>query len=268
MATEVQVFDSADAMLDAAADAVVDAAAASIALRGRFTVALAGGSTPKGLYQRLAGAWRDRIDWTRVVVFWGDERCVPPTHPDSNYRMAREALLDHVPIPPSQVHRMAGEADPTAAALDYAATLEATLLPAQPSDGSSSATNLPAAAPGASGGGAPGAFDLVLLGLGDDGHTASLFPDKTAGRETLRSVVAEHVDAARGWRLTLTPPLINRARSTLWLVAGAAKAPALAAVLEGPPAPDEFPAQRITGHDVRWLVDRAAARQLTAPPPA
>ncbi len=119
----VEVFDDPAALLDAAADAVTAIALASVAARGRVTLALAGGSTPRGLYQRLAGGWRERLDWTRVHVFWGDERCVPPTHADSNYRMAREALLDHVPIPTAQIHRMAGEADPEAAALDYAATL-------------------------------------------------------------------------------------------------------------------------------------------------
>lgn len=238
----VDVFADASAMLDAASDAVTTLATASIAARGRVTIALAGGSTPRGLYQRLAGAWRDRLDWTRVHVFWGDERCAPPTHADSNYRMAREALLDLVPIPPTQVHRMAGEADPEAAALDYAALLAATL------DGASSDR--------------PGAFDLVLLGLGADGHTASLFPNRAAARETRRLVVAEHVDAARGWRLTLTPPVLNAARHALVLVAGADKADALAAVLEGPPNEELLPAQRLAGSDVRWMTDLAAAHLL------
>lgn len=255
MPSRLEVFDTADAMLDATAEAVVEIAVRRIAERGRFTLALAGGSTPRGLYQRLSGPWRARVDWSRVHVFWGDERMVPPGHPDSNYRMAREALLDHVPIPAAQIHRMAGEADPAAAEQEYAAALAAHLEPAPHSH----------ASPGQPSHVTP-AFDLVLLGLGDDGHTASLFPGKSAGQETNRLVVAEHVDAARGWRLTLTPPLLNAARHTVWLVAGAAKAPALAAVLEGPSAPDQYPAQRITGRDVRWMVDRAAARLLATSP--
>lgn len=238
----VEVFDDAAAMLDAAADAVTAIATASIAARGRVTIALAGGSTPRGLYQRLAGGWRDRLDWTRVHIFWGDERCVPPTHADSNYRMAREALLDHVPIPAAQMHRMAGEAEPEAAALDYAGVLAATI------DGGS--------------GERPVVFDLVLLGLGADGHTASLFPNRAAARETRRLVVAEHVDAARGWRVTLTPPVLNAARHVLVLVAGADKAEALAAVLEGPLNAELLPAQRLAGSDVRWMADAAAARLL------
>ena len=246
----VRVFADADALLDAAAECVTAQAVASIAARGRFMLVLAGGSTPKGVYQRLARApWRDRIDWPRVHLFWGDERCVPPTHAESNYRMAREALLDHVPVPPAQVHRLRGEDVPDSAAFSCEAELRATLDP------------------GAAGG--PSVLDLVLLGLGADGHTASLFPGSDAGRELTRWVVAEHVDTSRGWRLTLTPPIINAARSVLFLVAGDAKAPALAAVLEGPAMPDTRPAQRIAmgGGHVRWMVDRRAARLLTPADP-
>ncbi len=244
MSGHIEIFDDVEAMLDAAATAVVEVAAASIAARGRFTVALSGGSTPVGLHERLAGAWRGRIDWPRVHVFWGDERAVPPDHADSNYGMARRTLLDHVPVPAAQIHRMKGEIDPPTAASDYAATLLTAL--------------------GDAGHGQPEPLDLALMGLGDDGHTASLFPGRSAGRETERPVVAEHVDAKHGWRITLTPPVLNAARHTIWLVEGAAKAPALAAVLEGPPAPDQFPAQRITGTDVRWMIDREAARRLSS----
>jgi len=242
----VLVFDDAAAMLDAAADAVAEIAAASLVARGRVTLALAGGSTPRGLYQRLAGAWRDRLDWTRVHVFWGDERCVPPTHADSNYRLARESLLDHVPVPSTQIHRMPGDLEPMAAARQYAESLAATL-------------------PGSPSGPWP-VFDLVLLGLGADGHTASLFPGSAAVDETERPVVATPPADGRGWRLTLTLPVLNAARSTLWLVAGDSKAPALAAVLERLPAPVPLPARQVTGQDVRWLVDRAAARLLTPNP--
>lgn len=241
----VRVFADADALLDAAAECVTAQAVASIAARGRFMLALAGGSTPKGVYQRLARApWRDRIDWPRVHLFWGDERCVPPTHAESNYRMAREALLDHVPVPPAQVHRLHGEDVPDSAAVAYEAKLRATL--------------------DASAGAGAGVFDLVLLGLGSDGHTASLFPGGTAGRELTRWVVAEQVDDAHGWRLTLTPPVLNAARAIVFLVAGSDKAGALAAVLEGPVVPDVFPAQHIAmgGGHVSWIVDAAAAALL------
>jgi 6-phosphogluconolactonase len=247
----VQIFANADALLDAAAEFVTAQAVASIAARGRFVLALAGGSTPRGLYQRLARApWRDLVDWPRVHVVWGDERCVPPTDPASNYRAAREALLDHVPVPPAQVHRLRGEDVPDSAAFHYETELRATL---------------DAGAPGA-----PGALDLVLLGLGTDGHTASLFPGMPSGRLITRWVVAEHVDTSRGWRLTLTPPIINAARSVLFLVAGDDKAPALAAVLEGPARPSALPAQRIAGGSghVTWMVDRPAARLLTPADPS
>ncbi len=239
----VDVFPDAGALLDAAADAVTAIAAESIRARGRVALALAGGSTPRGLYERLAGPWRDRIDWARVHVFWGDERCVPPTHADSNYCLAAEALLRHVPVPSTHIYRMAGEPEPAMGARQYAATL-ASVLDARA--------------------GAPPVLDLVLLGLGADGHTASLFPGSEAVDDTLHTVVATPPAEGRGWRLTLTLPVLNAARSTLWLVAGETKAAALAAVLDGLPAPLPLPAQRVTGHDVRWLVDRAAARLTVA----
>ena len=245
----VQVFVDVDALLDGAADVVVRAAAASIEARGLFTLALSGGSTPQGLYRRLASAaWRDRIDWARVHLFWGDERCVPPTHDASNYRMARESLIDHVPVPPAHVHRMHGEDAPDSAAVDYETELRATL-------GARPHNDL-------------GAFDLVLLGLGADGHTASLFPGMPSGRLVTRWVVAEHVDTVRGWRITLTPPVLNAARAVVFLVAGDDKAPALAAVLEGPVRPSALPAQRIAdgARHVRWLVDRRAAARLARTP--
>jgi 6-phosphogluconolactonase len=243
---DARVFADTDALFDAAADAVATASANAIAARGRFTLALSGGTTPRRLFERLASpSWRDRIDWSRVHVFWGDERCVLPTHADSNYRMAREALLDHVPVNQAQVHRMRGEDVPDSAAFNYETELRATLDP------------------GAAGG--PSVLDLVLLGLGADGHTASLFPGMPSGRLITRWVVAEHVDTTRGWRLTLTPPIINAARAVLFLVAGDDKAAALAAVLEGPARPSALPAQRIVsgGSHVTWLVDQAAARLLT-----
>jgi 6-phosphogluconolactonase len=237
----VDVFDDAGALLDAAADAVTATAAASIQARGRMTLALAGGATPRGLYERLAGPWRDRIDWPRVHVFWGDERCVPPTHADSNYRLAWESLLQHVPVPAAQIHRIAGEIEPAAAARQYGATLAAEF------DASA---------------GTPPVFDLILLGLGADGHTASLFPGHAAVDDTRHTVLAIPPEGGRSARITLTLPVLNAARAVLWLVTGETKAAALAAVLDGLPAPVPLPAQRVTSHDARWLVDRAAARLI------
>ncbi len=245
----VQVFSATHALADAAAEFVVARAAAAIALNGRFSLVLSGGTTPRQLYARLASLpSRDRIDWGHVHLFWGDERCVPPTDAASNYRMARETLIDHVPIPALHVYRIKGEDDPVFAAVEYERTLRAALGEGVTGDTTSGP-------------------DLVLLGLGPDGHTASLFPHTTAARETTRWVVAEEVAVLPTWRVTVTPPFVNKARGVLFLVAGAEKAATLGAVLEGPVALEALPAQRIAprGRSPLWMVDRAAARLLAGP---
>ena len=246
---EVEVLPTREALMEAAAARFVSAAGAAIRASGRFVVALAGGSTPKALYALLAGApWAGRVDWSRVHVFWGDERCVPPDDPASNYRMAREALLAHVPVSEQNVHRIRGEDDPRLAAAAYERVLRETFAtPVGP----------PRHAPGAR-------FDLVLLGMGDNGHTASLFPGGTAVRETERWVVAERVDAVGMWRVTLTPVVLNAAAEVAFLVSGAEKAPMLRRVLEGPHEPDALPAQVVAPDDgrLRWLVDAPAAARL------
>src|SRR3569833_54236 len=192
----------------ASADALVTAAAQAIAARGRFLLVLSGGSAPKALFELLATPpYAGRVDWTRTHVFWGDERCVPPDDRSSNYRMAREALLDKVPISPEAIHRMRGEDPPQQAAAAYEADLSALF-----------------------GGGAP-RFDVVQLGLGDNGHTATLFPGRTAVRETSRWVVAEYVGEVKMWRITMTPPLLNAAARVQFLVVGADKAAMLKRVL-------------------------------------
>ncbi len=241
----VHVYPDAEALAQAAAALFVELAEDAQRTRGRFSVALAGGSTPRGTYALLAStAFAPRVDWSRVHVFWGDERCVPPEHPQSNYRMARETLLDHVPIPAANVHRIPCEQAPTQAAAAYERTLQEFF----------------ALAPGE---GVP-QFDLILLGMGDDGHTASLFPGTAALHERRRWVVAHYVAKLQAWRVTLTPVVLNAARHVAFLVAGAGKAARLREVLRGSYQPDVLPAQVVQPASGRlvWLVDAAAATLL------
>ncbi len=186
-------------------------------------MALSGGSTPRRLYQLLAGEpFRGQVDWPRVEIFWGDERSVPPDNKDSNYRMAHEALLEALKLPAGHVHRMQAErADRDAAAREYQDEI--------------------ARAFGVDANGGPPAFDLVLLGMGPDGHTASLFPHTAALGETKRWVVVNHVPQMNTDRMTLTYPVLNRAREVLFLVAGADKAERLDELLQGPPDPQRLP---------------------------
>jgi 6-phosphogluconolactonase len=219
-----------------AAERIV-AAAERAAGEGRpFSLALSGGGTPKALYELLAtDAYESRIDWRNVEVFFGDERTVPPDHKDSNYRMAHEALLAKVPIPRDNVYRMAGERDPHQAAKEYGQMLKEKF--------------------------GEGALDFVLLGMGDDGHTASLFPETEALNETKHRCVANFVPKLDTWRITLTAPFINRSRDVMILVAGASKSKRLQEVLEGPREPRRLPVQLIqpAPGQLTWLVDVAAA---------
>jgi len=247
------VSASREALFEAAAECFVTAAAVAIRTSGSFTLALSGGSTPRGLYALLASERHAaRVEWSRVHVFWGDERCVAPHDPDSNQRMAREALLDHVPLPNSHVHAIRGEDEPTTAAARYEQALrEAFATPTGP----------PRSAPGAR-------FDLVLLGLGEDGHTASLFPGSLAVQEARRWVMAERVELHATARVTLTPLLINAAAEVIFLVSGRAKAAILKRVLCGPREPERLPAQAILPRagELRWLADAAAASGLDSSP--
>ena len=238
-----RVYPDASHLAGAAAAHFVEHAAAAIETRGRFAVALSGGSTPRATYALLASPeFAGRIDWPRVHVFWGDERCVPPDHPDSNYSMARETLLDHVPIPVENVHRVRGEIDPARAADEYERTLR----------------DFFATRPGET------EFDLILLGMGGDGHTASLFPGTAAIHEDTRRVVAHFVGQLNAWRVTLTPIAINAAAQVTFLVAGAGKAQRLREVLTGPFQPGRLPSQIVhpTGGRLLWLLDAPAAAQL------
>jgi 6-phosphogluconolactonase len=208
------------------------------ASQGTFNVALSGGSTPKRMHELLAAMGRAALPWDRVVLWWGDERTVPPDHPDSNFGMAKRTLMD--PLGLTHFHRMEGERDPAAAATDYEAQLVAAC-------------------------GAPPVLDLVFLGRGPDGHTASLFPGSPAVNEKQRFVVANPVDSpvAKGktTRITMTAPVLCAARHVRFLVAGADKAKVLKDVLEGPRG--RYPSQLVDGSDVRWYVDAAAAKELS-----
>ena len=242
---EVRVFPDVVALNNAGAAEFSRAAREAVAARGRFTVALAGGATPKGAYLQLAaeeGSGANRLPWDRILVFFSDERCVPPDHPESNFRMASETLLSRVPIPPGNVHRFRGEEDPRSAA----AAAERDLRECFGT------------------GAGPPRFDLILLGLGTDGHTASLFPETEALRETVRPVIANWVPKLNTRRLTLTFPVLNHALEIVFLVAGAEKAKVLEETLRPSPDAPAHPARlvRPTHGRLLWLVDEAAAGEL------
>jgi 6-phosphogluconolactonase len=247
---EVVVLPDLDAVSAEAARRFLALANDAVERNHRFTVALAGGSTPERLYRLLASdAYRDAVPWASVYLFFGDERCVPPDDAESNYRMARAALLDHVPLMPEQIFRMEGERDPQSAAMTYDATIGDVF--------------------GLTPGRIP-QFDLILLGMGPDGHTASLFPH-TDGLEVVeRLVTANYVPKFDSWRLTLTYPVLDAAAQVLFLVGGAEKADAVQHVLEGPSDPSEYPSQGVQTPEgtVTFLLDAAASSMLQHPPPA
>jgi 6-phosphogluconolactonase len=243
-APEVRIVDTPEALAEAAALEVLAAAEDAVAAHNRFTIALAGGATPRASYERLAlPPLRDRMPWARTWVFFGDERGVGADHLDSNYRMAHEALLSKVPVPPAQVFRIRGEAeDPEEAAAGYARTIGQVF--------ESRRGVLPR-------------FDLVLLGLGIDGHTASLFPGSPVLKEVFRSVAAVHASAASiPQRFTLTLPILNAAARVVFLVSGVEKAKVVKAALG--PHGATLPAGMVRPAEGRllWLVDRAAAALL------
>jgi 6-phosphogluconolactonase len=236
-------LDAAELNRKAAERFVVLAIEAS-ASSGRFTVALSGGSTPRAMYSLLAtSGFAERIPWPKVHLFWGDERCVPPDHPDSNYRMVRESLLSKISIPSENVHRMAGEKDPKMAAADYEEQLITFFRLSE---------------------GAPPRFDLILLGLGEDGHTASLFPESDALNETQRLVATTYLPKLNAHRLTLTLPVLNESAEIYFLVAGKNKAAIVKELLGTDPTIAKFPAQRIQPADgaLTWFITRDAAAEL------
>ncbi|MGB3682470.1 MAG: 6-phosphogluconolactonase [Rubrobacteraceae bacterium] len=240
---KVRVYENKQELAEAAAKDFIDRANAAIEEKGYFAVALAGGSTPEAAYELLASEPADEIDWSNVHVFFGDERSVPPDDEDSNYRMAREALLDHVSV--GSVHRMKGELLPDEAATQYEEELREFF--------------------GTPGG--PPKFDLIQLGIGDDGHTASLFPNTPALEVTDRWVAHNPVAKLETVRITLTIPVINAAKAVSFLVAGEGKAEALKEVLEGDADPYFYPSKFVqpTG-ELNWMVDREAAENLENSP--
>jgi len=243
------VLADAAAVAQAAADLFRRACADAVSVSGVCAVALAGGSTPKGLYSLLAtdASLRSSIPWDRLEFFWGDERHVPPDHRDSNYRMADEAMLSHVPVETRRVHRVQSEQpDAAVAASLYEAELRRTLAADR---------EIPR-------------FDLILLGLGPDGHTASLFPGTDALSERRRLFAANRVESLGTDRITATYPLLNAARQVVFVVAGAEKAPAVRAVLQPDANEPILPARLVTPErgTLHWLLDRAAASLLTGAP--
>jgi 6-phosphogluconolactonase len=247
----IRRYPDAEAVSRAAAQDLVEVARAAIAARGRFCVALSGGSTPRRMYEILSEAPRwGRLEWDRVEFFWGDERAVGPDHADSNYGAAAAALLRPLDIAAERVHRIEGERpDPEEAARRYQDELARVF--ASPPDG------------------LPPIFDLVLLGMGPDGHTASLFPYSQALTERKRWVVGQHVARLGKSRITMTPPILNRAAEVRLLVTGTDKAGVLREALLGPREPERLPVQLVAPEAGRlvWMLDRAAAAELPADRP-
>ena len=243
------VYPTNTAVAAAAAELFRSAAAAAVAARGVARIAISGGSTPKAMFALLADQSKPYFaatPWDSLELFWVDERCVPPTHADSNYRMTNEAMLSHVPLPAERVHRMEGELDPVVAAARY----ESTIRNVFKLEGAQTPT-----------------FDLILLGMGDDGHTASLFPHTDALHEMAAIVTANHVPQKDTWRITLTWPVINQARKVAFLIEGAGKAEVLKDVLLGPYDPETKPSQLIrpSSGQLTFLLDRASAAKLPEP---
>lgn len=251
MSLRVHAHETAEQVAWAAAWRILEQSNASIRERGRFTVALSGGNTPRRVYEMLTDErLSPHIDWPNVHVFFGDERTVPPDHPDSNYRMAYETLLARVPVPPENIHRIEGVGSASANASLYESEMR----------GLFGDVEWPR-------------LDHVLLGMGDDGHTASLFPGTQALGEKRLWVAPNWVEKLGAWRVTLTAPVINAARHVTFLVTGAGKAARLREVLKGERDPLRLPAQLIRPSDgtLEWFVDREAASSLEpewiAPPP-
>jgi 6-phosphogluconolactonase len=243
------VYPTNTAVAAAAAELFSSSAAAAVAARGVARIAISGGSTPKAMFALLADASKPYLaatPWDKIELFWVDERCVPPTDADSNYRMTNEQMLSKVPLPATQIHRMEGELEPAVAAARYESTIRNTFK----LEGAQTPT-----------------FDLILLGMGDDGHTASLFPHTEALNELGLIVTANHVPQKDTWRITLTFPVINQGREVAFLIEGAGKAEVLKDVLLGKYDPETKPSQLIrpASGKLTFLLDKASAAELPEP---
>jgi 6-phosphogluconolactonase len=233
----------------AAAELFTSAALKAAETRGLARIAISGGTTPKAMFALLADPSQPfikQVPWDKLDLYWVDERCVPPDHADSNYRMTKEALLSKVPLPAERIHRMEGELDPEIAAARY----ESTIRNSFKLEGAETPT-----------------FDLILLGMGDDGHTASLFPHTEGLNDLSHIVIANHVSQKDTWRITLTSPVINQGREVAFLIEGTAKAQVLHEVLQGPYQPETYPSQiiRPASGKLTFLLDSAAASKLPEP---
>jgi 6-phosphogluconolactonase len=233
---KIRVFATPADLAQAAAQLVADSADAAIRDTGSFSIGLSGGNTPRALYQLLSDEpYLSRLDWLNIHVFFTDERCVLPEDAQSNFRMVSETLLDIAPIPPANIHRIRGEIDPAAAAIEYGLLLKQRF--------------------------ADSGLDLALLGMGEDGHTASLFPGSSVLTETHHRCVATFVDKLDAWRITTTLPFLNRSKQILLLVTGSAKAECVQEVLESGDAPEPLPVQLLnpSSGQLAWFLDAAAA---------
>lgn len=245
MTRRILVCQTSEDLFEAATQFVAQSLASKPATGNTHSVALSGGSTPKRLFSRLAvEPYRSQVDWSSIRIFWGDERAVPPDHADSNFRMAKENLLDCVPILPEHIFRMEGERPAQEAAVRYESVLRGAFS-------ANTTERIPC-------------FDLILLGMGPDGHTASLFPETSALSEREQWVAAPWVEKFQTYRITLTPPVINAAKQVLFVVGGSDKDEAIEAVLEGSFQPNRYPAQLVNPvqGDMVWLLDREAASRL------
>jgi len=237
MKRKLHAYPNKEQMVTATTERVINEIGQAIQERGLCNMALAGGNTPREVYSTLADdPYRDRVDWDRLHLFWGDERMVPPEHEDSNFRMVKETLLDHVGIPDGNVHRIRGEIVPEQAAREYAEFLHNHFKSDSPR------------------------FDIILLGIGEDGHTASLFPGTDAVEECKLYTVGVFVPRLDTWRVTLTFPVLNAAREVLFLAAGKSKSDIVQRIISIKQPAKEFPASMVNPEDgtLHWMLDSEA----------
>lgn len=244
MTANIEVFNRSEELFKKAAEKIIAIGHEAVQSKGRFTLVLSGGNTPKGVYSVLASAeFKNELPWNKVHVFWGDERSVVQTHPDSNFRMAKESLLDHVAVSAANIHRIASEEDPMLAAQQYEDEIREFFDIA---DG-----EIPV-------------FDLILLGMGDDGHTASLFPESEALNIKDRLVAENYVKKLNSHRITFTFPVINHAQNVLFLVSGSSKSSMVRQVLEPKATDPVLPSRKVqpTSGSLFWFLDKEAASDL------